>query len=70
MSSSEHINFLSSCLSAKITNKFKSNIEFYKSLYADTGKLGEFNYAGVQDRALKLYPDAQCTYNVVLHAQV
>ena len=49
-----HINFLYTCLSAKITNKFEpNNIKFHKSLYAETGG---FKYVGVQDRALKLYP--------------
>ena len=38
-----------------ITNM--SNIKFHKNEYAETGKLGGFKYVGVQDRALKLYPD-------------
>ena len=34
------IYFLDTCLSAKITNKFESNITNNKSLWAETGKLG------------------------------
>ena len=54
---SQHVNFLYTCLSAKITNKFGSNtIKFHKSLYVETGKLdrsntweiGGFKYVGVQ----------------------
>ena len=38
------MNFLYTCLSAKITNKFKSkNTKLHKSLYEETGKLGELN---------------------------
>ena len=41
---SRHINFLYSCLSAKIAKKFESDIiKFHKSLYAETGKLDGSN---------------------------
>ena len=50
----KHINFLYTCLSAKITSKFESNsIKLHKSLCAESGR---FKYVGVHDRALRLNP--------------
>ena len=47
-----HINFLDTCRSAKITNKFESkNIKFHKSICRNWEIVG-FKYEGVQDRTL------------------
>ena len=40
-----------------ITNLSLTTSNFLTSSYAETGKFGGSKYVGVQDRALKLYPD-------------
>ena len=46
------------CLSAKIMNKFNyNNNRFHKEFICKNWEIGGFRYAGVEDRASKLYPD-------------
>ena len=52
ISPTRHINFLYTCLSAKVTNRLGSKkIKFHKSLHAETGKL-----EGAHMRAYKTGP--------------
>ena len=47
----------------KLTNFDSNNIKFYELIFRNC-EIGGFKYVGVQDRALKLYPDAVSITNV------